>query len=492
MVRLMGELLSRLIRVTWGGSGNWTLVPLLLLAVSAHAQQPLTALEPELRHWSGDFDGMFERRTVRVLVPYSRTLYFNDKGAQRGLVADVLKDFEVYLNRKYKQKTRPITVVALPTTREELIPGLLQGMGDIAVGNLTITPEREKRIDFSIPVKHAVLEIVVTGPKSPALASLDDLAGHEVHVRRSASYYDSLTRLNKRFRALDKPEMTLTLVPDALEDEDMMDMLAAGLLKLIVVDDWKAELWAGLLPKVKPRADLALGDAGATAWAFRRDSPKLAAVVNEFIRRFPGSQAARLKSYPAYLKRLRNATAEADWKRFEQTVALFRKYGERYKFDHLMVAALGYQESRLNQNARSHVGAIGIMQLMPETGRALRVGDITKAEPNVHGGVKYLRQIYDRHLDTEGLDEQNRTLFAIAAYNCGSGRVARLRAEAAGKGLDPNVWFNNVELIAARRVGQETVTYVRNIYKYYIAYKLQLDMLEARRAAASKFTPQKP
>jgi membrane-bound lytic murein transglycosylase MltF len=465
-----------------------------LLAGSVQAQ--VTALDPDLQHFDGDFDGMLERRLVRVLVPYSRTLYFNDKGGQRGLVADALKDFEVYLNRRLKLKNRPITVAALPTTRDELLPGLLQGTGDIAVGNLTITPERAKRVDFSIPDKQAVAEIVVTGPASPALATLDDLAGRDVHVRRSSSYYDSLQRLNNRFRALGKPQMRLVLVPDALEDEDMMDMLAAGLLTLIVVDDWKAQLWAGLLPKIKPRADLALGDAGATAWAFRKGSPKLAQMVNDFIRLHPGSHAARLKAYPAYLKGVRNATAEADWQRFEKTVALFRKYGERYSFDYLMVSALGYQESRLNQNARSHVGAIGVMQLMPETGRSLKVGDITKLEPNVHGGFKYLRQIYDRHLDTEGLDEQNRTLLAIAAYNAGSGRVASLRAEAAAKGLDPNVWFNNVELIAARRVGQETVVYVRNIYKYYVAYKLQLETLEARRAAAGRLEttiePKKP
>jgi membrane-bound lytic murein transglycosylase MltF len=465
------------------------LVPWLLAGT---VQAQVTTLDSEMQHFDGDFDGMLERRLVRVLVPYSRTLYFNDKGAQRGLVADALKDFEVYLNRRHRLKTRPITVLALPTTREELLPGLLQGTGDIAVGNLTITPERAKRVDFSLPDKKAVSEIVVTGPASPALATLDDLAGHEVHVRRSSSYYDSLARLNQRFRAFDKPQMTLTLVPDALEDEDMMDMLGAGILKVIVVDDWKASIWAGLLPKIKPRADLALGDAGATAWAFRKDSPKLAAMVNGFIQRYPGAHAARLKAYPAYLKGLRNATADADWKRFERTVALFRKYGERYSFDYLMVTALGYQESRLNQNARSHAGAIGIMQLMPATGRSLKVGDITQAEPNVHGGFKYLRQIYDRHLDAEGVDEQNRTLFAIAAYNAGSSRIAALRTEAAAKGLDPNVWFNNVELIAARRVGQETVVYVRNIYKYYIAYRLQLDTLEARRAAATALEPKKP
>jgi len=464
--------------------------------VTAARAAPVTGLDTDLKPWSGDFDGMLERRVVRVLVPYSRTLYFNDKGAQRGLVADSLKDFEIYLNKRYRLKTRPITVIAIPTTREALLPGLLKGEGDIAAGNLTVTAERRKTVDFSLPVTKNVVEVAVTGPASPALSSLDDLSGQEVHVRRSSSYYESLSRLNERFRAEGKPQIALTLVPDALEDEDMMDMLGVGLLKLIVVDDWKAKLWAGLLRgRIKPRPDLAVSEAGDTAWAFRKESPKLAQVVDRFIRTHPSALAAGFKTYPAYLRQLRNATSDADWKRFERTVALFRKYGERYSFDYLMVAALGYQESGLDQNARSHRGAIGIMQLMPETGRTLKVGDITQVEPNVHGGFKYLRQIYDKHLDTEGLDEQNRTLFAIAAYNAGSGRIAGLRAEAAKRGLDPNVWFNNVELIAARRIGQETVVYVRNIYKYYVAYKLQLETLEARRAAASSIgsrSPDKP
>ena len=454
------------------------------LVASAHAAP--VALEPELEPWIGDFDGMFERRMVRVLVPHSRTLYFNDKGQQRGLVADALKDMEIWLNKKYKLKTRPITVVALPTTREMLLPGIVDGTGDVAVGNLTITEERARRVDFSIPARTNVVEIVVTGPESPPIAKLDDLAGQEVHVRRSSSYYESLVRLNNRFRAQRKSAVKLSLVPEALEDEDMIEMVGAGLLGIIVVDDWKAKIWGQFVPGIALREDLALSEPSPTGVAFRKGSPKLAAEINQFIRTHPGSFAARDKSYPQYIKRLQNPTASAEWKRFQTTIALFKKYGERYSFDYLMVAAMGYQESRLDQNARSHVGAIGIMQLMPETGRSLRVGDITKAEPNVHGGFKYLRQIYDKHLDTSQLDEQNRTLFAIAAYNCGSGRVASLRKEAAAKGLDGNVWFNNVEVIASRRVGQETVVYVRNIYKYYVAYKLQLDLLEARRAAAQK------
>jgi len=457
---------------------------LLAFVATAHAQP--VALDHDLEPWFGDFDGMLERRAVRVLVPYSRTLFYNDKGAQRGWVADALKDFEIWLNRKYKLKNRPITVVAIPTTRELLLPGLRDGSGDMAAGNLTITEERLRRVDFSVPNRRNVVEVVVTGPESPALATLEELAGQEVHVRRSSSYYESLSKYNTRLRAQRKPAMKLTFVPEALEDEDMIEMLGAGLLGIIVVDDWKAKAWAPFVPGTTVREDLVLSEPSSTAWAFRKDSPRLAEVVNQFIRTHPGAFAARAKNAPAELKRMQKSTAGAEWQRFQKTLALFKKYGERYRFDPLMVAALGYQESRLDQNARSHVGAIGIMQLMPDTGRSLKVGDITKAEPNVHGGFKYLRQIYDKHLDVSQLDEQNRTLFAIAAYNAGSGRIASLRKEAAAKGLDGNVWFNNVEVIASRRIGQETVVYVRNIYKYYVAYKLQLDVLEARRSASEK------
>jgi membrane-bound lytic murein transglycosylase MltF len=456
------------------GSAPWRhralLAALACWALPAAAQ---VALDAELQPWRGDFDGMLERRVVRVLVPYSRTLFFNDKGAQRGLLADTLKDFEVFLNKRHKLRSRRIVVVALPSTRERLLPGLLDGRGDIAAGNLTITAERGKSVDFSRPLAAGVSEIVVTGPASPPLATLDDLAGKEVHVRRSSSYYAGLSRTKAR----------LKVVPDALEDEDLMDMLAAGLLKIIVVDDWKAELWAGMNPKLKPRRDLALARGGAIGWAFRPHSPKLAAEIDHFMRTHPGAMARRFKEYPHYLARLRNATADADWKRFEETVALFRKYAAKYHFDYLMLAAQGYQESRLEQTARSHAGAVGLMQVMPETGKSMKVGDITRPDPNVHAGVKYMRTLYDRYFDDEAMDEQNRTLFAMAAYNAGPGRVRTLRAEAKQKGLDPNVWFNNVELIAALRVGQETVSYVRNVYKYYVAYKLQLEIVEARKAA---------
>ena len=456
------------------------------------AQRPPTALQYRSDPWLGDFDGMLERRLVRVLVPYSRTLYFNDKGGQRGLTAAAVRDLERFLDQKFKLRGRPITVVAMPTTREKLLAGLVEGRGDIAAGNITITAARDKLVDFSDPLAEGVAEIVVMGPASPKLARLEDLAGKQIHVRRSSSYYESLRALNQRFREEGRRPVRLTLVPDALEDEDLMDMLGAGLLKLIVVDSWKADIWAGMVRTIRPRGDLALGPGSSIGWAFRSDSPKLAAVVNEYLRTYAGSRTAREEQFPQYVKELRNVTASSDWVRFEKTIALFRKYGRMYRFDHLMLAAQGYQESRLDQSARSPQGAIGIMQVMPGTAESLDAGDITEVEPNIHAGVRYLRHLYDREVNYAGLDEHNRTLFALAAYNAGPGRVAKLRSEARRTGLDPNVWFNSVERIAALRVGQETVAYVRNIYKYYVAYKLQLETLEARKAARRELAPGTP
>ncbi len=460
-----------------------------VVAAKPTSQPKLTALDLKGEVFKDDFDRMLEWRVVRVLVPYSRTLFFNDRGSQRGLTADAMHEFEQWLNKKFKTGRRPITVVAIPTTRDRIFRYLVDGYGDIAAGNLTITEGREEEVDFSRPVAEEIREVVVTGPASPPLATLDDLAGKEVHVRRSSSYYESLTALNERFKSDRKPAIILRLVPDALEDEDMMEMLNAGLLQIIVVDHWKAELWAQVLPKIKVQ-QLAVRTGGRIAWAMRKGTPKLAEVVNEFIasaHKGGRTAARRLVAYQRRFKQMKNATAGPQWKRFENTIALFRRYGEQYGFDYLMVAAQGYQESRLDQSARSHVGAIGIMQIMPATGKELGVGDITLAEPNVHGGIKYMRRLMDRYFRDADLDQQNRTLIAFASYNAGPGRIAKLRREAQLAGLDPDTWFNNVEMVAARRIGQETVQYVRNIYKYYIAYRLQLDTLEMRKAAGEQF-----
>jgi membrane-bound lytic murein transglycosylase MltF len=447
------------------------------------------ALNLENKPWKGDFDRMLERRMIRVLVPYSRTLYYVDKGRERGITAELVRDFERHVNQKYAKQLgkRPLTVYLVPTTRDRLFPGLNEGLGDISVGNLTATEERLKVVDFVAPRDQKPMrELIVTGPKSPALATLDDLSGKTVHVRPATSYYESAVALNERFKQAGKAPMTIVRLSDALEDEDKLEMLNAGLLEIVIVDDWKARMWAQVLPKIKVREDLVMRDGGYTGWAIRKDSPKLTEALLEFYQNVVKKQGgieARQARYHQRVKQITSNTATAEWKRFEETVALFTKYGAKYGFDPLMLAAQGYQESQLNQEARSHVGAIGVMQIMPETGKGLGVGDINLTEPNIHAGTKYMDQLMTRYFPDAKFSEGVRPLFAFASYNAGPGNIAKMRKEAAKRGLDPDKWFNNVELVVAEKIGTETTTYVRNIYKYYIAYKLTFEAQETRRKA---------
>jgi membrane-bound lytic murein transglycosylase MltF len=445
--------------------------------------------------WFGDFDEMVQRRMIRVLVPYSRTLYFNDKGHERGLTAEGARDFEQYLNRRLKTNKRPITVYVIPTTRDKLLSGLVDGLGDIAAGNLTITDERLKLVDFVVLADRApVTELVVTGAKGPMITSVNDLAGRTVHVRQSSSYYESLLALNARLRGDGKPEVKLQFVPDALEDEDMMEMANAGLIDILIVDDWKAKLWAQILPNLKFNDKVVVREAGRIGWAIHKERPKLAQVLTEFgseVAPKLGAYASRLKTEMQQVKQLEDPTRSADWKRFEQIIALFRRYGERYGFDPLMLAAQGYQESQLRQDAQSRVGAIGVMQLMPETGEEMKVGDIHVTEANIHAGTKYMDTLMRGYFPDAHFSEGEGPLFAFASYNAGPAAIARMRAEAAKRGLDPDKWFNNVELVVAEKIGIETTTYVRNIYKYYVTYKLILDAQAETERARRQVAPTK-
>jgi membrane-bound lytic murein transglycosylase MltF len=331
-------------------------------------------------------------------------------------------------------------------------------------------------------------EIVVTGPASPEIRTVEDLGGHEIFVRLSSSYFQSLWALNQRLGPLSRPPVKVKAAPDALADEDILEMLNAGLLPFAVVDDHKAAFWAQVLPEIRPHPELALRSGGDTAWAFRKNSPLLKARVDDFARRHGRGTAFGNQKFQEYLKSLKyvkNASSQKELAKLLQTIHYFQKYADRYDFDWLMLAAQGYQESRLDQNVKSAVGAIGVMQVMPATGAELKVGDIRQIENNIHAGTKYLRTLLDRYFPDAHFDPLNRCLFAFAAYNAGPARVAGLRKQAAARGLDPDVWFNNVELIAAEKIGQETVRYVSNIFKYYVAYQLVVEQQAARDKAVS-------
>jgi membrane-bound lytic murein transglycosylase MltF len=433
----------------------------------------------------GDFDEMVQHRRIRALVTYSKTFYFLDRGRQYGLSYETLKSFEKFVNKKLKTKTLKLHVVFIPVSRDELIPSLLNGLGDIAVANLTITTQRQKEVDFSNPFLTGVKELIVTGPSAPPIKSIDDLAGKKIHVRRSSSYYESLIQLNASFKKARKSRMKLVLADETLEDEDLLEMVNAGLIPMIVVDSHKARFWKQIFKKITVHQDIAVRDGAEIAWAFRKNCPKLKAVVNEFVKGHKeGTMLGNIlfKRYLQNTKYVKNALSEKELKKHRSMVQLFKKYAGEYGFNYLMIGALAYQESGLDQSKRSPSGAVGVMQVLPTTAKDpnINIPDIEKLGNNIHAGTKYLRFIVDRYYKDEPMDEVNKMLFAFASYNAGPAKINELRKKASNMGLDPNVWFNNVEIAAAKSIGRETVQYVSNIYKYYISYQMVFKQAEKK------------
>ena len=438
--------------------------------------------------FTGDFDQMVARRLIRVGTPFNRTFYFVDKGVQRGMAYELGLAFEEQLNKKLKTtNATKVNLAFIPLPRDGLGAALREGKVDCAVAQVVIRPELQAIVDFTNPTRTNVSEVVVSGPGAPAIASVDDLSGKEVYARKDSSAWESLAALNNSLKGKGRPPVVIREVPGNLEDDDLLEMTNAGLVPMVVVHDYLAEFWKKVFTKLTVHDTVTLRTGASLGVALRKNSPLLAAELNAFLAKNGlGTALGNMieKRYLVSTKFARQATSEAERRKFETLVRLFKKYGEQYDVDYLLMAAQGYQESGLDQDAKSQVGAVGIMQVMPATGQELKVGDIKLIEPNVHAGVKYMRFMLDQYFKDEPMDNLNKGLFAFASYNAGPGRVRQLRKEAEKRGLDPNVWFGNVEQIASERIGRETVTYVSNIYKYYVAYSLVTE--ETARRAESK------
>lgn len=443
---------------------------------SDHAALP-SALDVAIEPHTGDLDEILKRRQIRMLVAIDRTHFLFDRAAQRGIVADAIAEFDRWLNKTVKtRKHLGIQTIVVPVRRDQLLPALLSGRGDVIAVYLTDTPERRKQVAFA-DAGFAVNEVFVANAASPTPKELTDLAGREVWVRRGSAHYESLLSLNRRLSRSNLRPVKIRELDPSVEADEALEMVNAGVIAATVADRYVARLWAEVLPQVRVYENIPLRVDAPFTWAVRKDNPKLRALVGQFqTAHGEGSLWGNMKfkQYFGSQQFIRNPGQTRDIARFKQTRRLFEQYARQYSLDWLLIAAQGYQESGLDHSKRSQVGAIGIMQVMPATARDARVAihDIDKLDRNIEAGMKYLRAVIDENYADEPMSKMNKMLFALASYNAGPARVARLRAEAAKAGLDPNVWFDNVEVIAARRIGAETVTYVRNIHKYYIAYRL--------------------
>jgi membrane-bound lytic murein transglycosylase MltF len=441
---------------------------------------------------TGGLEPIVKSRVVRILVPFSKTQFFADKTKIYGITVETGRQLEMELNKRYgRSRGFNIRVEFLPTRRDRLLEELIAGRGDIAAGSLTITPERTALVDFLDPWVTGVNEVVVLGPASPRLSSLDDLSDKEIRVRKSSSYFTHLTALSDGFVARGLAPIQIRPIPEDLEDEDLMEMVNAGLLPYVVVDDFKAKIWATIFTKLTVREDLAVNSGGSIAWAIRKNSPELRAELNRFVAANKiGTQFGSLMMQRYFTDNtiLKAALGPKDLAQFDNLLATFRRYGDQYKIDSLLLTAQGYQESQLDQTKRSPFGAVGIMQLLLSTGREVGVGNIDRdADANIRAGAAYMRRLADAYVNDPNIDATNRVLMTFAAYNAGPGSLVNSRNRAKRDGFDPNVWFDNVENEIAKTVGTETVIYVGNIYKYYVGYSLLLERRAADTAALQKF-----
>ena len=424
----------------------------------------------------GDLDSMIARRRIRALVPYTHTFYFIDGKERRGIAFEALNLFEKSLNQQLGFNPSRVRIVFIPVSREQIISLLQEGYGDLAVAGLTITPAREQIIDFSLPTITGLNEVVVSGPATPLLTALTDLAGQRVFVHKGSSYHASLQKLSDSLQSVGFDAIRMEAVDPYLEVEDVLEMVHAGLMPLTVVEEDVALHWAKVLDSLRVHTQLAVNTDLSYGWAFRKNSPQLKTAVDQFIRHNRKGTLIGNMLYNKYLKStkyLQNAHAPEAQARLQATEAIFKKYSEKYDLDWLLLVAQGYQESQLNQQAVSKAGAVGIMQIKPSTAanEPINIHDVKNIDNNIHAASKYLRYLMDHYFSKEPIDSLNKALLALAAYNAGPTRISRLRKQAHAQGLDANRWFDNVEMVVAHHVGKEPVQYVSNIYKYYTSYR---------------------
>ena len=424
----------------------------------------------------GDLDDMVKRRRIRALVPYSYLYYTINLKKRSGIAYEALTLFEKSLNKQLRMKAHQVQIIFIPVNRAQIIPLLNEGYGDLAFAGMNITEERKKLVDFSIPSISGLKEIIVGGPKSPKLNSLADLSGQEVYLREGSSYESAVIKLNDSLKSKGiKPIIIKTLDP-YLETEDILEMVNSGVIPFSAVVEDLAELWDRVMPNLVLYDKIPLAQDISYGWVFRKDSPKLRKAANQFLEKNKKGTLVGNSLYNKYVKNANLLPKIYSDKTFTKVNALkapFIKYADKYDLDWLLLVAQGYQESGLNQALVSHRGAVGVMQVLPSTaaGKPFYIRNIKNVDNNIHVGVMYMRWLIDNYFSDPKIDKLNRHLLALAAYNAGPGRVKQLRKMAKAKGLNPNLWFDNVEIIAAREIGRETIQYVSNIYKFYASYR---------------------
>ena len=431
------------------------------------------------------------KRTIRVLVNYNATNYFIVKGKQAGLEYELMHSFESYLNKGLTaDKKIHLIFIALPF--EQLIPALLSGEGDVIAAGMTITPERKNKVAFSSPYRTNISEVVVRNKNTKKVEKAQDLSGKLVHVVRGSSYFSSLQRLNKVLKQEKKPEVAIVQTDKSLVSEDILQMVNAGIFNYTVVDSHIANIWSRVLDNIVTEEGAAISTGSQIAWAVRKSDKDLLYKLNLFIKKYKQGTTAGNVLFNRYYKNTKwitNPVSESSLKRLHQYQKSFIKYGNQYNIDWVMLTALGYQESKLNQRAKSNHGAVGVMQIKPSTAADKNIkitGVKESSDKNIHAATKYLAFLRSRYFSDPKIEPIEQLAFTLAAYNAGPARIVQMRNKAKKLGKNPNKWFFNVEYVTRRYASSEPVNYVANIMKYYLTFKSTIEAEGARIKATEK------
>ncbi len=464
---------------------SFCLLLLLSLSLSANSIE-LSPLSD--KPYKGDWAVLKEKGVIRVLVSADLGFYYIDRGRPKGIGAEMLYHFE----KSLKKQSPYVHVQVIPVLRDDLLPSLQAGYADLAVANLTITPERQKDVDFSNPLMKDVQELIITNKQTAPITDVTQLSGKDIWVRESSSYFESLNKLNASLVLKELKPINIHFIEEALQDYELLEMVNSGHIPAIVLDDHKAEMWLHVMNDLQAHTEFPLRQGGKIAWALRKETPELKKIVNAYLRTAKEGTLLGNVIYEKYIDDTRWLTRALNpnkLKSLDQLTKLFTHYSDMYQFEYLMMAAQGFQESGLDQSKVSHKGAIGIMQVLPSTAkdRNVNIAHIEKVENNIHAGIKYMRFIKDRYFSDPEISEDNQVYFTLAAYNAGPANINRMRRLAKKHGFNPNVWFKNVEVIARRNIGREPVKYVANISRYYVVYK-QLALIKEQKEQSKTAT----
>jgi membrane-bound lytic murein transglycosylase MltF len=436
--------------------------------------------------YMGSLDNVKKKRFLRVLTTKNSINYFIHKSEERGYEFEMVKSFVSYMNKKegFSEKDLPIRFEMIPVRRDELIPMLEKGYGDMIAAGLTDTPSRRKTLLFSDPFRK-VEEVLIVSSKIKSIKDWKGLSGHKIAVRESSSYFESLKKVNVFLKNNNIPEVDIIRVDESLETLDLIELVSLGKYTMTLADSHIAKVAVSIFDGISYIDGLNFRSNGRISWALPKKSKGMKRMIDGFLPSYKqGSFLGNIttKKYFKNIDKIKLGRNLESNKEISKHDLLIKKYADKFNFDWVLLSSQAYQESGLKQDVVNKWGAIGIFQIKQQTADEpyININNISGkkyTENNIHAGVKYMHWIKSRYFDKNvRMKEKDRIRFALAAYNAGPNRILKARGLAKKMGFDSDKWFRNVEYVLLSQGKLEPVKYVSDINKRFVAYSLLLNI----------------